>query len=175
MKIGGIDPKTLCNEVVLVLPRGDQNLVFRAVGLPDMDRFIEQCPQPKPPGKLTRDGVIPMVEDPSYTQLMDQWGRKRLGYMVYHSLKPSEIEWDTVQEDDPRTWTNWEKDLRDGGLSEIEVSRVLALVMEANALDENKLKKARDLFLLGQEAVSPASSGLATGLPNTPSGEHVQG
>jgi len=35
MKINGIDPNTLCNECVLVLPRGEQNLVFRAVGLRD--------------------------------------------------------------------------------------------------------------------------------------------
>jgi hypothetical protein len=79
-----------------------------------------------------------------------------------------------VVENDPRTWLNWEKDLREGGLSEVEVSRVLALVMEANALDENKLKKARELFLLGQVPESPTSSGLVTEQVSTPSGEPAQ-
>ena len=63
----------------------------------------------------------------------------------------SEIEWDTVNEDDPRTWPNWEDDLKSGGLTQVECNRVLALVLEANALDEAKLQKAREVFLAGQE------------------------
>jgi len=174
MKINGIDPKTLSSEVVLVLPRGEENLVFRAIGLSDMDVFTAQCPVPQPPGKMTREGVIPMTDDPGYQQILNQWSRKRLGYMVYYSLKPSNIEWDSVKENDPRTWTNWEKDLREGGLSEVEVSRVLSLVMEANALDEAKLKKARDTFLLGQVPELPMSSGQVTEPVITPSGEPAQ-
>jgi hypothetical protein len=174
MKINGLDPKSLSNEVVLVLPRGDGELVFRAVGLKDMDAFTAQCPVPQPPGKMTRDGYVPTLDDPTYQQVLQQWSLKRLGYMVYHSLRPSNIEWDTVRENDPRTWTSWEKDLRDGGLSEVEASRVLSLVMEANALDEAKLKKARDSFLLGQGPVSPTSSGPAIGPASTPSGVPVQ-
>ncbi len=175
MKIGGIDPQTLCNEVLLVLPRGDSDLVFRARGLKDMDKFNELCPQPKPPGKLTREGYVPMPEDPAYKDLLNAWATKRLGYILINSLEPSDIEWDTVESDDPRTWKNWEDDLRNGGLSEIECSRVLATVMEANALDEEKLRKAREVFLLGQVQEQPAFSGPVTEPANTPSGEPVQG
>ena len=32
MKIAGIDPKSLSSEVLLVLPRGDGQIVFRAKG-----------------------------------------------------------------------------------------------------------------------------------------------
>lgn len=174
MKIGGVDPKTLCNEVLLVLPRGETDLVFRARGLKDMDVFNAKCPQPKPPGKLTRDGHVPMPEDPTFQVVLGEWAKKRLGYIVVNSLKPSNIEWDSVKDDDPRTWTNWEKDLRDGGLSEIECSRVLAVVMEANALDEDKLRKAREVFLLGQVQASQESSGPATEQANSPSGAPVQ-
>jgi len=175
MKIAGVDPSTLCNEVLLVLPRGEQDIVFRARGLKDMDVFNAKCPQPKPPGKLTRDGFVANANDPTFTQVLDQWAKKRLGYIVYHSLKPSEIEWDHVVEDDPRTWPMWEKDLREAGFSEIECSRVLALVMEANALDEAKLKQAREVFLLGQAQAQQESSGPATEQPNTPSGGPVEG
>ena len=49
MKIGGVDPKTLPKEEVLVLPRGDQAIVFRAVGVPDYDEFDALCPEPKAP------------------------------------------------------------------------------------------------------------------------------
>jgi len=174
MKIGGVDPKTLCNEVLLVLPRGEQDLVFRARGVKDMDIFNAKCPQPKPPGKLTRDGYVPTPEDPAYQTVLGAWAKKRLGYIMLHSLEASDIEWDTVEEDDPRTWPNWEQDLRNGGLSEVECSRVLATVMEANALDEEKLKKAREVFLLGQAQERQTSSGPATEQVNTPSGEPAQ-
>jgi len=173
MKIGGIDPKTVLNEVFLVLPRGETQLVFRAIGLKDMEGFDAQCPMPKAPGKRTPDGIIPQENDPTYLQQLDKWGKQRLGYMAYHSLNPSEIEWDIVKENDPRTWGDWEKDLRDGGLSEVEFNRVLALVMEANALDEAKLKKARDFFLRGQVPPLTSNGSLIEPLA-APSGEPVQ-
>jgi len=175
MKIGGVDPKTLCNEVLLVLPRGDVELVFRARGLKDMDKFNDLCPQPKMPTKLTREGPVSMPEDVYYKEMIDQWAKKRLGYIVVNSLEPSDIEWDTVEEDNPRTWKNWENDLRNGGLSEIECSRVLATVMEANALDEAKLRKAREVFLRGQVQTPPTSSGQVTEPASMPSGAPAKG
>jgi len=174
MKIAGVDPSTLSNEVLLVLPRGEQNIVFRAHGLKDMDAFNAKCPLPKPPGKLTRDGFIPQTDDPTYQKVLDAWAKQRLGYIVYNSLRQSLIEWEYVKEDDPRSWPKWEQDLREGGFSEIECSRVLALVMEANALDEVKLRQARETFLLGQAQEQQESSGPASEQPNTPSGEPVQ-
>ena len=104
MKIAGIDPKTLCNEVLLVLPRGRAEHRVPRQGLTDMDEFEAMCPLPKPPGKFTKDGWVPDQNDPTYQQVMAEWGKKRLGYIVTRSLEPSEIEWDTVKQDDPRTW-----------------------------------------------------------------------
>lgn len=150
MKIGGVDPKTLKSEAVLVLPRGEDVIVFRACGLKDMSDFDTLCPAPKPPGKLTKDGYVSNESDPTYQEVLAEWARKRLGYMVVHSLAPSEIEWDTVNVDDPRTWASWDADLKEAGLSQIETNRVLGLVMEANSLDEEKLRQARDSFLRGQ-------------------------
>lgn len=175
MKIAGVDPKSLCNECVLVLPRGDNQIVFRAIGLRDMDEFNKVCPQPQPPGKRTRDGFVPNTNDPTYQQVLTEWGKKRFGYMLVKSLEPTEIEWDTVSLSDPRTWTHWEEDLRNGGLSQIEVNRVAALVLEANALDDEKLSKAREVFLHGQEANQQESSGPATEQVSTQSGVLVKG
>jgi hypothetical protein len=175
MKIGGIDPKTLCNEVVLVLPRGDGKIVFRARGLTDMDEFDAICPVPKPPGKFTKDGWVPQLNDSTYQQVTAEYAKKRLGYIVTRSLESSEVEWDTVKREDPRTWPNWEQDLKNGGLTQIEANRVLALVMEANALDEAKLQKAREVFLAGQAPMPPEFSGPATEPANTPSGTPANG
>lgn len=175
MKIGGIDPKSLCPEVVLVLPRAEQNLVFRARGVKDMEEFEARCPQPKPPGKLTKDGWIADANDPTYQQVTAEWNKRRLGYMVVRSLEPSEIEWDTVRLEDPRSWANWDKDLKEGGLTQIECNRVLGLVLEANALDEAKLARAREVFLAGQAPMPAEFSGLASAPANTASGAPANG
>lgn len=149
MKIGGVDPRTLPAEEILILPRGDQRIVFRARGVDDMEEFKKLCPEPTPPGKLTKDGWVPDIEDAGYKSVMAEYQKRRLAYIAVYSLVPSEIEWDTVRMDNPATWANWESDLKAGGLSQIEVNRVLALVLEANCLDEAKLKKAREVFLQG--------------------------
>jgi hypothetical protein len=52
---------------------------------------------------------------------------------------------------------------------------VLALVLEANALDEAKLQKAREVFLAGQAPMPPEFSGPATEPANTPSGTPANG
>ena len=140
-----------------------------------MDEFQAKCPLPKPPGKLTKDGWVAEENDPTYQQVLTEWGKKRLGYIVTRSLEPSQIEWDSVKLDDPRTWANWEQDLIDGGLTQIEANRVLALVMEANSLDEAKLTKAREVFLRGQAPMPPEFSGPATAPANTPSGGPANG
>jgi hypothetical protein len=175
VKIGGIDPTTLSREFLLVLPRGDTQLVFRAHGLKDMSEFSTICPAPKPPGKLTKDGFIPNTNDPSYQQLLTMWGTKRLGYMAVKSLEPSEITWDTVDIANPATWGNWETDLKNGGLNQFEVNRVTGLVLEANSLDDDKIERARKLFLAGLEQAAAVSSGLQTEPANTSSGEPANG
>lgn len=152
MKIGGIDPKTLPCEEVLVLPRGDQQIVLRACGLDTFDDFNRRCPEPVAPRKLTKDGPADDTDDKGYQADLDAYQKRRLAYVVVASLQ--QIEWDTVKLDEPATWQNWEKDLRAAGLKQVECNRVLALVMEANSLDEKKLQAARDSFFHGQRKES---------------------
>lgn len=155
MKIGGVDPKTLPTKTCLVLPRGEAQIVFWAEGLQNRDEFDAQVPLPKPPGKHTTAGWIPNFDEPGYKASLDAYNKRWLGYLVVKSLAPSEIEWDTVQQDVPGTWTNWEADLKAGGLSQVECNLVLSLVWEANSLDDTKLAKAREAFLRGPQ-VKPA-------------------
>jgi hypothetical protein len=149
MKIAGVDPKTLPTEEVLVLPRGDKTVVFRAVGLEDMEGFKKLCPEPTPPSMLTKDGYVPDTKDTGYQSVLAEYSARRLAYMVVYSLMPSQIEWDTVQLDNPATWIHWEDDLKAAGFPQVVCNRVLGLVFEANCLDEAKLQKAREVFLQG--------------------------
>jgi hypothetical protein len=171
MKIGGIDPVQLSNEDFIVLPRGKQNIVIRAKALPDMDEFYALCPEPTPPGKLTKDGWVPEPNDEGFRAIKATWSLKRVAYMVIKSLEPSAIEWDIVDVSNPKTWNKWDEELRNNGITQIEVSRILHLVFEVNSLDEDKLQKARDFFQLGQEKAKLESSGQPTEPPTTQSGE----
>jgi hypothetical protein len=171
MKIGGIDPRTLANEEVLVLPRGESVIVFKARGLADMDEFQKLCPEPTPPGKLTKEGWVPNPDDKNYVSVMAEYGKRRLAYMIVKTLEPSSIEWETVDLSIAGTWANWEQDLKSAGFTQIECNRVVALVLEANCLNEEKLEKARKLFLLGPQTASAGISGPSTEPVTTQSGE----
>ena len=175
MKIGGVDPKSLPNIEHLVLPRGDSNLVFHARGLSDMTEFEKLCPEPIPPKVWTKDGWNANLEDRDYLAIMAEFGKRRLAYMVVRSLEPSNVEWDTVKYEVPGTWANWEVDLRAANLSQIECNRILNLVLEANCLDESKLKKAREVFLRGPQQEPGKSTSPSTEPETSPSGEPVNG
>jgi hypothetical protein len=155
MKIGGIDPKTLPTKEFIVIPRGDKGIVFWAQGLPDLDDFHRQVPEPKAPVAQTPTGVVANTKDPGYLATVAEYSKRRIGYLVVHSLKPSDIEWDTVKMDEPGTWANWEQDLKNSGLTQVECNLVFNLVWGANSLDEAKLKQARETFLRG---TAPASA-----------------
>jgi hypothetical protein len=169
MKIGGMVINGPSEEL-LVLPRGEQVVVFRAKSV-NLDEFEALCPEPKPPGKLTKDGWIPNTDDVSYVQLLTAQNEKRIAYLMVKSLEPSNIEWDTVVADNPRTWVNYAADFKNAGLTSIEINRIVQCVMQANSLDESKLEQARKLFILGQAQVQEKSSGQNTEPTNMPSGE----
>jgi hypothetical protein len=171
MKIGGIDPRMVPNEEVLVLPRGDQQIVFRARGLSDMEEFNKLCPEPIPPIKRTKAGLEPDITNVNYVGTMAEWGKRRLAYIVVKSLEPSEIEWETVEIASPGSWANWEKDLKNNNITQIECNRVVSLVLEANSLNEEKIEKARANFLRGLQAEPANTSGLSIEQAISQSGE----
>lgn len=171
MKIGGIDPRTLPNEVFLVLPRGEQNLVFKARGVPNYDEFDELCSEPSAPKKMVKGQWVVDEDNTDYQEMVKQYNKRRMDWLTIRSLEPSEIEWDSVDVSKPSTWQNWRQDLLDGGLSIHEIGRVAALVLEANSLDEDKLKEARDFFVRGQMQAPNESSGPSSEPGITPSGE----
>lgn len=148
MKIGGITPTRA--EDVLVLPRTDGDLIFRAHSVLSMDEFNALCPKPVPPVKLTKNGKELHTDAPSYLQEVETWASRRHAFICIKSLEPSDIEWDTVKAEKPATWENWMKDLESAGLCSIEIQRVQQVIIDANALNEAKLKEARESFLRGQ-------------------------
>lgn len=170
MKIGGLEVNGPTEEV-LVLPRLGDDIVIRCQAVLDMEPFVAMCPEPKAKALLVAGGWKKNDKDPGYMEQCQAHSQRRFAYIALKSLEPSDIEWETVQMDSPATWENWEQELRDSGLSSIEVNRIVVCVMQANSLDESKLAEARESFLLGLGEAQEKSSGPAIEPKTTPSGE----
>jgi hypothetical protein len=150
IKIDGQAVPTAMNEDVLVLPRGNSTVVIKARALLDLDSFNKVCPEPKPPGRQTRDGFVPNTNDDTYKKRLDQHHLQRIGYMVLHTLEPTNIAWEMVLADNPKSWPKWEDELKESGFTNVECNLILGLVLDVNSLNEAKLKEARASFLRGQ-------------------------
>lgn len=145
------------SQEVLVLPRTSGDIIIIAQAVLDMDHFERYCKEPQPkmaliPGK----GTVPL-EDAAFTAQLDDFNAKRFSYLAIKSLEPSNIEWEKVKLDEPATWNSWTDELKDAKISALEVNRIIACVMQANALDEEKLKEARASFLQGLEEAAKSS------------------
>jgi hypothetical protein len=169
MRIGGVEV-TKCEEV-LVLPRMNGDLVFKAVAVCSMDKFNDLCPKPEPPMRLKKGGVREPHLSDDYIKTVESWSQKRYAFICINSLIPSDITWDEVDYDKPNTWVKWMEELEAAGLADVELQRVQSLVLDANALNEAKLKAARESFLLGQGQEDETSSGLQTTPESSPSGK----
>ncbi len=174
MKIAGVSLDTL-HEEVLVLTRGEQDIVIRARAVKSMDDFEKLCPDPKPPGVRVKGGVfVPNLEDANYKKELERHGEKRLAYMVIKSLEATVgLEWEVVKPGNSQTWLEWKKELTDANFSSVEINRIIGAVLAANSLDEKKLEEARKSFLAGQGKASDTSSGLSTEQESSPSGQLV--
>lgn len=177
MKLNGVEIKGI-NIVNIVIPRGnDDQIVFQAKAVLGYDDFDKLCPMPKAPKRMLPGRVMQdNVEDPKYKEAQQTYAEQRMAWMVLESLSATEgLEWETVKKDDPATWLNWNKELKASGFSEVECSRILSGVFEANALDENKIEAARQRFLALQAAKAARESGQVVEQPSTPSGDSANG
>jgi hypothetical protein len=170
MKIGGIEVKGKAKDCIVLRPGTDNEIVIWAEAVGDLDDFDAMCPPPKAPMQITARGKEPMEDEPGYLAQKEQYNAKRFAYFVITSLRPSEIEWESVKPDVPDTWVNYEKDLLNAGLSRVELKHIIQLVLNVNALDEAKLEEARKLFLRGRQQQG-ASFGRPVEQPSTQSGE----
>lgn len=147
------------NEDVLVLPRRKTQIVLTARALPDMTEFEKHVSEPQPKKVFHKGkGWIEDLEESTYMEQMERYGKLRVSYFVVYSLVPSEIEWDLVDLNNAETWDKWEEDFKASGFTQHECNLILALCFRVNQLDERKLEQARSLFVHGQEQLNADSS-----------------
>jgi hypothetical protein len=142
------------NRVTLVLPReGQEDIVIIAQAIIEMEAFDKYCKLPIPPIVTKAGGVVESnFADKGYVDQFNAYNVKKLAFIILRSLEPSEIEWETVDLENPSTWDGYVDEMKAAGFSDVEINRIGNVCMEANALDEAKLDAARASFLRGQSA-----------------------
>jgi len=164
------------NVEVIVIPRLEGDIIFKAQAILSFKEFETLCPEPIAP-KVMRRGVnqfVSNIKDPKYIKDMDDYSKRRTSWMILKSLSATEgLEWDTVKMDDPTTWNNLEDELKSSGFSEMEVGRIVTGVLTANCLNEDHLEQARQRFLASQRDQVENSTSQKVGQKTMLSGEPV--
>lgn len=157
MKIKG---KTVSPNVeYIVLPRPGENIVLVARPVKDFSILDNILPEPRPP-KHVRPGGVPTENrnDKTYQVAVEQYNQKRVIWILLESLNQpeNEIVWERVKPDDPNTWLEWERELKESGFTQPEIMHILNGCMAANSLNQERIDAARNDFLrqLAQENVN---------------------
>lgn len=156
MKIKGREIKGP-NIETIVIPRGDDvedYLVFRAQAVLDYTEFDALCPRPTPPVKIVKGGArVADPDAPPFIEARKNYNIRRFSWMVLKSLEATEgLEWETIEFGNPATWENYEKEFKDGGLTDGEIAAIVTAVLTANSMNTEKLDQAREAFLAFQAA-----------------------
>lgn len=153
MKINGKQISGPPTEVV-VIPRGTEELVIRAQAVLDFADLEKLNPMPQAPMKLLPGGETQQnVEDPDYQKRIMEWAQQKTDWMILKSLSATEgLDWETVEMDDPKTWSNYRKEL-DTTFTPGEMAKILEAVMTACGLNQSKIEEATKRFLATQGAM----------------------
>lgn len=151
MKIGGqviAKPK----DEIVVIPRGDQNIILKASAVLDFSELDKLCPEPVPPTRHYPDGREEVVfNDKQFNKKREQWAMYRSTWLILESLKATEgLEWETVDYSKPETWENYRVEL-EKVFTTGEINAIIGVVMKANSLDDKRFDEAKNLFLAQQQ------------------------
>jgi hypothetical protein len=147
------------NYEYIVIPRADGDLVFKAEAILDMEPFEQLCPMPKPgkvmlPGGETKEDF----NGADYKKAIADRAEKRYSYIIIKSLQAStDLEWETVDFNNPETWGNWITELKESGFTTNEINLIQFGVATANNLSQDKIDEARNRFLASLAAAQVES------------------
>ena len=141
-RIGEPEPK------VVVIERKDKDgdveqFVFTLKAVFDRQTFDEICPKPKPKVSL-KDGPI---IDADYRKRVEEYSTHKTYWTILDSLSATDgLEWEKVKLDDPSTWTLFEDELIESGLTQGEINYLVTQITDANSIDEATMEEARERF-----------------------------
>jgi len=140
-------------EEVVVIPRGDSEIVFKARAVLNFEPFEKINPMPQPKEKMLPGGErVQNLDDPDYEKKLQEWAQQKSDWMIIKSLSATEgLEWDTVDLAKPDTWGNYRTEL-ETTFTPGECSKIINIVMTACGLNQDKIEEATKRFLAGQAA-----------------------
>lgn len=162
MKVGGIQAtkeQALYGPLCFKRMQGEKEvfLTFYARPVWDFDEFRALVPKPENSyGAYVKGGWQTDDNHPAYLDELNQYVKLRSWYITLKSLEPSQIEWEKVRPNDPKTWKHIDDEIS-GLLSVFEAIELRNLVNEANALDDSKLEENRQTFFRQREAEKAAT------------------
>ena len=153
MKLHG-ETLSIPNLKVIPIIRDSGNIILKAAPIQSFDDFDKIYPVPEPPVRELPGGkVVALIESKEYKDMLAKRNRLMTDYMVLKSLEATEeLEWETVDLNDPETYGNYATEMQAAGFTAVEITRVVNEVLAANSLDEEIINKARESFLAGVPA-----------------------
>jgi len=150
MKIG---TRVLGPQVrVLVIPRQEGNVVFKAKAVLDYKAFDSLITQPVPP-MVTMKGETEAkanFKDSKYTIEFDKYVSLKRDWMFIESLSATpDLVWEKVKIEDKGTWGLWSEELIEAGFTPMEINRIVGLIIEANGMNQEMIDEATKAFLAG--------------------------
>jgi len=135
-------------DVVLPRPDGD-HVVLKVAAVLDSTDFERMVPDPSPP-ILHRKGRPgrPDFGDQRYLDAKHRHDELSVFWLMAQSLKATPgLTWQTVDDADPETWENVQKELVAAGFGVGDRKRILNAVMKVNALSSEDVEEvAQDFF-----------------------------
>ncbi len=114
--------------------------------------FNAICAPPNPPESIRPGGVRSKnIYDKKYLKALDEYANQKTAWLILTSLEATEdLVWETVDMSKPETYLNYRSELIDSGFSAVEINMLIATVMEACGLTQDKIEEATKSFLAGQ-------------------------
>lgn len=137
------------NETDVKITRRDgTTLEFKFQAVEDMNAFEKLYPQPSPPWIKNNKGQVKYQhDDPKHQEAMTDWARKRMLWLILKSMEATkDLEWESVDINDPDTYDLFEDELKEAGLNQVEVNKLSMAALEANSLTDAMIENAQQDF-----------------------------
>lgn len=153
----------------------NQDIVFVAEAVLDHTEFDKLCSQPQPqPAQRPGGETFLNVKDPKYIARLNEWANHKRCWLVIESLKATkDLIWETVDPSIPSTWVNYETELKNAKFTQREINEIFGAVIEANALNDDRIREARERFLSNLPGSQSGSPSPKVGLSVSKNGEPV--